>query len=79
MSGINDKNNKDVDNKSLPKKKKRVVNSKPTNYKDTEQLAKKMLNANGINYYKWLDEKHKEAIFEKMLKNQDAIVDAIDK
>lgn len=79
MSDINNSNNKNMDNNSLPKKQKKVVNTKPTNYKETEQLAKKMLNANGINYYEWLDEKHKEAIFDKMLKNQEAIVDAMEK
>lgn len=79
MSSVSNSNNKNTDNNSLPKKRKKVVNSKPTNFKETEQLAKKMLNAHGINYYEWLDARHKEAIFDKMLKNQEAIVDAIEK
>lgn len=70
-------NNQENQSKSV-QKRKRVVNTKPDNFKETEQLAKKMLNADGINYYEWLDKKHKEVVFDKMIKNQDVIVDALE-
>lgn len=59
--------------------KKKVINTKPDNYKETEQMAKQLLNTSGENYYEWLDQKHKEYIFDKMLENQNSIVDALSK
>lgn len=83
MSNQNAKNSiADEDSKktggSKTKSRKKVVNSKPVNYKETEQLAKKLLNAEGTNYYEWLDKLHKEVIFEKMLANQESIINAIE-
>lgn len=54
-------------------KPKRPKLQKPPTFKQVETAAKKILEAQGINYYDWIHEKHEALVNEVLLQNVDSI------
>ncbi len=54
-------------------KKRKVTNSKPSQFREFEKLAKSILEGKGISYFEWLHEKHQELINDFNVENMKKI------
>lgn len=59
-----------------PQRKKKT-SGKPEEFQETEDLAKEILENNGISYFYWLHERHKEVILDFTLSNKKKITELI--
>ncbi|WP_449354687.1 hypothetical protein ACUL41_17870 [Virgibacillus natechei] len=68
---------------TAPKKesssKKRRKPVKPDGFKEFEELAKEIIEADGSSYYAWLHERHQEIILNFNVSNQKKITDVVKK
>ncbi|WP_088051867.1 hypothetical protein [Virgibacillus dakarensis] len=62
---------------SSSKKRRRPV--KPEGFKEFEELAKEIIEADGSSYYEWLHERHQEIILNFNVSNQKQIKDVAKK
>lgn len=61
--------------KNKTTRRKKRVHVKPDGFQEFEKLAKEILEGEGISYFYWLHEKHKELILDFTISNKKEIAE----